>query len=117
MIGDQLIGDFTGRATTLDACPEVRKAIAGWNLTTQLVDPPRQWVDRSGAAYNEGASTLFFESHPRQWVDRSGAAYNEGASSLFFESRPRQWVDRSRAAYNEGASTLFFESHPRQRLS
>src|SRR6266705_2314228 len=43
---------------------------------------PRQWVDRSGAAYRGRPLACVPEYHPRQWVDRSGAAYRTGGPLL-----------------------------------
>ena len=39
------------------------------------------------------------EYHPRQWVDRSGAAYKRTRLDRFLEYHPRQWVDRSSPAF------------------
>ena len=51
---------------------------------------PRQWVDRSGAAYRGRPLACVPEYHPRQWVDRSSPAYRgyrDPRSSLLFPSR------------------------------
>ena len=75
MVGVWVFFEFDFTVIPGTNCVRVRNPTHGSDCAKSLESHPRQWVDRSDAAYKQGDSAALLSPTHGKWVDCSGIAF------------------------------------------